>query len=305
MEEQEKAIERSIKMAKRLKELRKEKGYSYEDVSDLLSNNNGSLSRDSLRNYEVAKENHTKSGSNLAMRADSLLALAQLYHVSTDYLLCETDIRSPEPDVALMVDYLGIGEDSIRFLHALNQRTCVSASSCKNLETSTLSSGSFLPMEKTMELIEVLSYASPGIGKSIVNLIENLISTIAENYFNILKVYNTIEVSSLHLQKKRVEGNRPEDFIPVEAISSLHENGFEVVGSSWILKKSWEDLLSILQTGIEAKIEQELSRGKQVGKYNLGDITPRKLSPQAMESLGINKGHIINAQMNSGKKKRK
>ena len=105
--------ERSFEMAKRLKVLREEKGLSHVSLSKELKEKYGiSISRDSLINYEISEDNRTRAQDfpNLKMKVQYLLALADFYGVSTDYLLCQTDTKSPIIELRQTCDYTGLSE---------------------------------------------------------------------------------------------------------------------------------------------------------------------------------------------------
>ena len=81
----------SFVMAERLKQLREAKGLSHERLSSALSAQYGiSISSDSLMNYEVTGEFHSKKYKNLGMRVEYLRYFSDFYNVSTDYLLGQT-----------------------------------------------------------------------------------------------------------------------------------------------------------------------------------------------------------------------
>ena len=61
----------------RLKELRKENSYTEQYVADYLE-----IDRSNYSKYELGK---------LELNIDMLIALAKLYKVSTDYILCLVD----------------------------------------------------------------------------------------------------------------------------------------------------------------------------------------------------------------------
>lgn len=255
--------DRSVKMAKRLKELRIEKGYSHATLSDALDKIGITVSHDSLLNYEADVYHHSKHGKNLRMHADSLLGLAQLYGVSTDYLLCVTDIRNPDPNVAKMVEYLGISEENICLLCALNQTVVGSDCNKDGMDISELLKGSSTLLREIIHVVEGFSSLSPGIGKTIIILIDKLISTIEEDFFNVLHLYHEIEKSvqcSLNQHKDHIS---PHEIVPLDALYKLNINGFEIMDSSWVRKRSWEELMNILQTGVNAKTERDIADGKR------------------------------------------
>lgn len=66
----------------RLKFLREEKGLLQEDIGKILG-----ISGRAVGNYENGKRD---------MSPDTIIKLAEFFCVSTDYLLCKTDIRNPE-----------------------------------------------------------------------------------------------------------------------------------------------------------------------------------------------------------------
>lgn len=100
----------SIKIAKRLKELRFNKDLSFERLKNILLEKYGvKISVDSLQNYELTK-NHTRANSNLGMRIEYLNYFADLYGVTTDYILGRTDDPSPRPSA---VDDLKLSSWSI------------------------------------------------------------------------------------------------------------------------------------------------------------------------------------------------
>lgn len=111
--------ERSFEMARRLKELRNSKKLSHDKLRDELQNKFGiKISRASLLNYEIDNEFHSKAGdfSNLKMNAEFLSCLADFYGVSTDYLLCRTDIKSRNPNMQEACKITALSEDAISAL---------------------------------------------------------------------------------------------------------------------------------------------------------------------------------------------
>ena len=66
----------------RLRLLRIEKGESLEKVAKYLN-----VTIQTISNYETEKRE---------MNPDTILKLAEYFSVSTDYLLCKSDIRNPE-----------------------------------------------------------------------------------------------------------------------------------------------------------------------------------------------------------------
>ena len=102
----------SIDLAIKLKALRKEKGLSHQRLSEELSNRYGlEISKQSLMNYEVADEYHSKFGSNKTMNLDFLRCLADFYGVSFDYLLTpRNEVRNPDQAVQAIGRYTQLSE---------------------------------------------------------------------------------------------------------------------------------------------------------------------------------------------------
>ncbi|TCL44457.1 helix-turn-helix domain-containing protein [Harryflintia acetispora] len=98
----------SEKIAIRLKALREEKGVSHETLSKATG-----ISKDALIKYEKAVQPHSSFGANRGMSIDFAVALARYYDVSTDYLLCNTDIRSPDTTVGDICTKTGLSEAAI------------------------------------------------------------------------------------------------------------------------------------------------------------------------------------------------
>lgn len=104
----------SLEMAKRLKEERQRKGLSHVALSKSLKTAYGiDISKDSLQNYEVATESHTKSFTNNGMRVEYLRCLADFYGVSTDYLLGLSDIRSCNETLQDIHSKTGLSQSAI------------------------------------------------------------------------------------------------------------------------------------------------------------------------------------------------
>ena len=66
----------------RLKFLRTEKGESLDTIAKYLN-----VTMQTISNYENEKRD---------MTPDTIIKLAEYFNVSTDYLLCKSDIRNPE-----------------------------------------------------------------------------------------------------------------------------------------------------------------------------------------------------------------
>lgn len=110
--------QQSLTMAARLKDLRVSKGLSHEKLSKALREKYDiRISSDSLMNYEVTEEYHTKAYANQGMRAEYLRCLADFYGVSSDYLLGITDTKSADPNMQAAAVFTGLSEENLKLLN--------------------------------------------------------------------------------------------------------------------------------------------------------------------------------------------
>lgn len=115
---------KSLIMARRLKDLRNEIGLSYELLRKaLMEKYEINISIDSLKNYEVYKVPHAKVYKNEGMRVEYLRCLADFYGVSTDYLLGISDVRSLDVTTKRIVEETGLSENATEVLQSLNKRS--------------------------------------------------------------------------------------------------------------------------------------------------------------------------------------
>ena len=92
----------SLKMGERLRKLRKSRGLSYERLQAAISEKYGvEISKDSLINYEVSDENHTKR------------YFSDFYHVSADYLLALSDIKATDSTTRDICEKTGLSEHTV------------------------------------------------------------------------------------------------------------------------------------------------------------------------------------------------
>lgn len=118
-------------MAARLKELRtKHKNadgtpcpLSHAALSEALRDSGYEISRDSLINYERFPEDKTAAqrGTCERMSAETLAALADFYHVTTDYLLFRTGSKSDDPQTRDFVDLVGLSDEAVEKLSKMLQ----------------------------------------------------------------------------------------------------------------------------------------------------------------------------------------
>lgn len=103
-----------IKTAQRLKALREERSISHATLSrELLEKCGLSISKDSLIKYEVDDIHHSSFGATKGMGSETLYCLAKYYNVATDYLLGNSDIRTPNPQMQAACEYTGLSEQAI------------------------------------------------------------------------------------------------------------------------------------------------------------------------------------------------
>lgn len=110
-------------LADRLRELRKEKGLSWDSLAEALkAQYEIQIHRDTLKFYE-AKKGHSKAGNNRSMKAEYLYCLADYYGVSVDYLLGRTDTRSPDADIKAVCEFTGLSEQAVTSLKAYSKQS--------------------------------------------------------------------------------------------------------------------------------------------------------------------------------------
>lgn len=115
-----------VKMAQRLKSLRRRDNYSHEELSQALKEKYGiSISDKQLMYYESGAKDiyHIKANTVLGMAAKTLSALANLYNVSVDYIIGETDVATTDIDIQDICKYIGLSETAVGCLHAHSSLT--------------------------------------------------------------------------------------------------------------------------------------------------------------------------------------
>lgn len=111
-----------IVTAKRLKELRNDQHISHATLKTKISEQYGlDISKDSLIKYEVDEIQHSSFGATSGMSAEKLFCLAKYFGVSVDYLLGNTDIKSPAPQMQEACDYTGFSEKAIEVIRHINE----------------------------------------------------------------------------------------------------------------------------------------------------------------------------------------
>ena len=102
------------KTKERLEDLRKERKLSFEQLSKQLAKRGVNISHTNLRNYEINDPLHPLYNRTRSMSIEYLVAFADFYDVSVDYLLGLTDVRKREYQSAS--EQLGLCEGAIRVL---------------------------------------------------------------------------------------------------------------------------------------------------------------------------------------------
>lgn len=111
----------SLKMAERLKQLRESRKLSHQKLSEAIEQRYGvKISKDSLINYEVTDEHHTKAYKNEGMNMKYICCLANFFCVSTDYLLGTSDTRNIDTQKITALQ-LGLSEKAINNLQLINE----------------------------------------------------------------------------------------------------------------------------------------------------------------------------------------
>lgn len=117
------------KIAARLKKERENKGLSHEKLAEELTKKYGTksdkfekrITKQTLIDYEVSEENHSKSGKVKGMSIENLYMLADFYEVSADYILCKTDYKSPDITTEGICLKTGLNENVVQTLSELNE----------------------------------------------------------------------------------------------------------------------------------------------------------------------------------------
>lgn len=95
--------ENMFKTKERLQDLRKERKWSYETLEKKLYERGTPIDRNTLWAFEVDEKFHPKYQRTRKMRIEQLVALADVFDVSVEYLLGISDYRKRE--------YQGIGKE--------------------------------------------------------------------------------------------------------------------------------------------------------------------------------------------------
>lgn len=108
----------SIKIAERLKMLRKGAGLSHSKLcAEIKERYDVLISRASLQNYEVTDRKHKSFGKNLVMNVQYIQCFADYYGVSTDYILGLVDDPTKDQTTKTVSAYTGLSAATVDYLH--------------------------------------------------------------------------------------------------------------------------------------------------------------------------------------------
>lgn len=106
----------------RLEDLRKEKKLSFEQLSKQLAERGVNISHTNLKNYEINDPEHPLYGRTRSMSVEYLVAFADFYDVSVEYLLGLSNSRKREyHDIS---EQLGLCDTAIEALVHCKENSC-------------------------------------------------------------------------------------------------------------------------------------------------------------------------------------
>lgn len=122
------ATPQSVEIAKRLRSLRESVGLNPEQLSRAIYEKSGvRIGRNSIINYEVGESYNTKTDKNLGMRSEYVIAFADFYGVSADYLLGLSNTPSRKEDVQSACKTTGLTETAINKVKNFQDKAALSA----------------------------------------------------------------------------------------------------------------------------------------------------------------------------------
>ncbi len=92
-------------------ELRKERKLTFLELSKALAEKDVYISHTNLKNYEISDPDHPLFGRTSSMSIEYLVAFADFYDVSVDFLLGNSDTRKTEYEN--IAEQLGLSEETI------------------------------------------------------------------------------------------------------------------------------------------------------------------------------------------------
>lgn len=100
--------------ARKLRNLLEEYKFTQKDLAEYVEQKTGeSITRQSIGQWCLG---------NTCPPLKTVPVIADFFGVSTDYLLTETEIKSPEADLLSVCEYTGLSEEAIKFLNDLRTR---------------------------------------------------------------------------------------------------------------------------------------------------------------------------------------
>ena len=102
--------------AQRLKKLRNDRKLSHEKLAQLLTEQYSPITANSLKQYEVSDENHSKKEKVKGMKIEYLYNLASFYGVSTDYILGKAPTPASDLDINEIHKKTKLNENTINIL---------------------------------------------------------------------------------------------------------------------------------------------------------------------------------------------
>lgn len=108
-------------ISERLKSLREDQHLSHAKLAEELKKiSDEAPTKNTLIDYERTDADNKKYGANLGMSTRILDLLASFYGVSTDYILCRTDIRTQRADITAICNATGLSQTIVENLIAWN-----------------------------------------------------------------------------------------------------------------------------------------------------------------------------------------
>lgn len=108
-------------VSKRLRQLREDRKLTQHQLAEKLD-----VSEQVIKNYEKAYltngqatgRTSDKTKAIAGMKIETLHKIAQIFNVSTDYILGLSDIKLNEPDAGRTIQYTGLAEENVHFLNS-------------------------------------------------------------------------------------------------------------------------------------------------------------------------------------------
>lgn len=243
---------KSLIMAKRLRELRTEKGLSIEALKTaIMDKYEIEISIDSLKNYEVSTLPHAKVYKNEGMCVKYLRCLADFYGVSADYLLGLDVPKSLDISVREIMDYTGLSEENVLTLHAwYNIAELMYQETTSNLP------------ETVMHIKKEASQKSnPGrLGDQVINIICRLIDVISRHPRGLCSHFESfVDASYKWDEFQKTNPGLDSLYIDPAIETGLMQQGFSIVGfpvaAKWHISQFCDTISRYLLKSIQEEIE--------------------------------------------------